>query len=261
MTEGTAPGMAIPAGGGMGIPPLPEIDFTQFGEIETRPLSRIKKLSGASLHRSWLNVPHVTQFDEADITQLEQFRQDLAAEGNPRNLKITLLTFLLKATVAALREFPEFNASLDASKENLILKKYYHIGVAVDTLEGLVVPVIKNVDQKGLFELAANLTELSQKARDKKLSPTDMQGAGFTISSLGGIGGTAFTPIINAPEVAILGISRAKTQPVYSEGQWIPRLILPISLSYDHRVIDGAAAARFTRFVNFILSDVRRLLL
>jgi pyruvate dehydrogenase E2 component (dihydrolipoamide acetyltransferase) len=263
MTEGTAPGMAIPvaASGGMGIPEIPAIDFSKFGEIETRPLSRIKKLSGVHLHRSWLNLPHVTQFDEADITELEAFRKDLAEEAKKRNVKVTMLAFLLKASVAVLREFPDFNASLDASKENLILKKYFHIGVAVDTKEGLVVPVIKNVDKKGLFELAANLGELSKKARDGKLSPGEMQGACFTITSLGGIGGTAFTPIINAPEVAILGVSRSKMQPVYSEGEFVPRLILPLSLSYDHRVIDGAAAARFTRFLSFILSDVRRLLL
>jgi pyruvate dehydrogenase E2 component (dihydrolipoamide acetyltransferase) len=264
MTEGAAPGIGIAVpftGGGMGIPEIPEIDFSQFGEIETRPLSRIKKLSGAHLHRSWLNIPHVTQFDEADITELEAFRKELAKEAEKRHVKMTLLAFLLKASAAALREFPEFNASLDASKENLILKKYYHIGVAVDTKEGLVVPVIKEVDKKGLFEIAANLGELSQKAREGKLSPSDMQGACFTITSLGGIGGTAFTPIINAPEVAILGISRSKMQPVYTEGEFVPRLMLPLSLSYDHRVIDGAAAVRFTRYLSFILSDVRRLLL
>jgi pyruvate dehydrogenase E2 component (dihydrolipoamide acetyltransferase) len=262
MTEGTAPGIAVPfTGGGMGIPEIPEIDFSKFGDIETRPLSRIKKLAGAHLHRSWLNIPHVTQFDEVDMTELEAFRKDLGAEANKRNVKITLLAFLLKASAAALREFPDFNASLDASKENLILKKYYHIGVAVDTKEGLVVPVIRDVDKKGLFELAANLGEISQKARDGKLSPNDLQGACFTITSLGGLGGTAFTPIINAPEVAILGVSRSKMQPVYQDGEFVPRLMLPLSLSYDHRVIDGAAAVRFTRYLSFNLSDVRRLLL
>jgi pyruvate dehydrogenase E2 component (dihydrolipoamide acetyltransferase) len=266
MREGAVPAMAV-AGGGMGIPEIPEIDFSQFGEIEIRPLSRIQKISGASLHRSWLNVPHVTQFDEADITELEQFRKDLAVEGKRRNVKITMLAFLLKASAAALREFPQFNASLDVSKENLILKKYCHIGVAVDTPKGLVVPVIKDVDKKGLFELAANLGELSEKARQGKLSPGDMQGACFTISSLGGIGGTAFTPIVNAPEVAILGVSRSKKQPVYVEGvagvddKFVARLMLPLSLSYDHRVIDGAAGVRFTRYLSFILGDVRRLLL
>jgi pyruvate dehydrogenase E2 component (dihydrolipoamide acetyltransferase) len=260
MKEGEVPGVPF-TGGGSGIPPIPEIDFSQFGEIATRPLSRIKKLSGAHLHRSWLNIPHVTQFDEADITQLEQFRKDLAEEGKKRQIKVTLLAFLLKASAAALKEFPDFNASLDASKENLILKKYYHIGVAVDTPNGLVVPVIRDVNFKGLFDLAAELGTLSQKARDGKLSPGEMQGASFTITSLGGIGGTAFTPIINAPEVAILGVSRAKTQPIYQQGELTPRLVLPLSLSYDHRVIDGAQAARFTGYLSFILSDVRRLLL
>jgi len=262
MNEGTVPGLAIPlTGGGMGIPEIPAIDFSKFGDIEIRPLSRIQKLAGTSLHRSWLNIPHVTQFDEADITELEQFRRDLATEGERRQVKVTLLSLLLKACAAALKEFPTFNASLDSSKENLILKKYYHIGVAVDTPDGLVVPVIKDVANQGLFELAAHLRDLSQKARDKKLSPQEMQGACFTISSLGGIGGTAFTPIINAPEVAILGVSRAQMQPVYQNGDFIPRLILPLSLSYDHRVIDGALAARFTQYLRFILSDVRRLLL
>ncbi len=262
MNEGSVPGLAIPlTGGGMGIPEIPAIDFSKFGDIEIRPLSRIQKLSGASLHRSWLNIPHVTQFDQADITELEQFRRDLAAEGEKRQVKVTLLSLLLKACVAALKEFPTFNASLDSSKENLILKKYYHIGVAVDTPDGLVVPVIKDVANQGLFELAAHLRDLSQKARDKKLSPHEMQGACFTISSLGGIGGTAFTPIINAPEVAILGVSRAQMQPVYQNGELVPRLILPLSLSYDHRVIDGALAARFTQYLCFILADVRRLLL
>jgi pyruvate dehydrogenase E2 component (dihydrolipoamide acetyltransferase) len=261
MNEGNVPGLAVPLSGGMGIPEIPAIDFSKFGDIEIRPLSRIQKLSGASLHRSWLNIPHVTQFDQADITELEQFRRDLAAEGEKRQLKVTLLSLLLKACAAALKEFPTFNASLDSSKENLILKKYYHIGVAVDTPDGLVVPVIRDVNKQGLFELATNLRDLSQKARDKKLSPQEMQGACFTISSLGGIGGTAFTPIINAPEVAILGVSRAQMQPVYQNGELVPRLILPLSLSYDHRVIDGALAARFTQYLGFILSDVRRLLL
>jgi pyruvate dehydrogenase E2 component (dihydrolipoamide acetyltransferase) len=260
MTEGVAPSMAF-TGSGTGIPDIPEIDFTPFGDIETRPLSRIKKLSGAHLHRSWLNIPHVTQFDEADISELETFRKDLAAEAQKRDVKITLLTFLLKASAAALREFPDFNASLDSSKENLIVKKYCHIGVAVDTKNGLVVPVIRDVDKKGLFEIAANLGELSQKAREGKLSPAEMQGGCFTITSLGGIGGTAFTPVINAPEVAILGVSRSKMQPVYQAGEFVPRLMLPLSLSYDHRVIDGAAAVRFTQYLSFILSDVRRLLL
>jgi len=241
-------------------PTIPEIDFSKFGETETTPLSRIKKISGTSLQRSWLNIPHVTQFDEADITELEKFRKELAPEAQKRELKISLLSLLMKATVVALKEFPDFNASLDTNQENLILKKYYHIGVAADTPNGLVVLVIKDVDKKGIFELAANLTELSQKARDGKLSPAEMQGASFTISSLGGIGGTAFTPIVNAPEVAILGISSAKMQPIYQDGEFVPRLMLPLSLSYDHRAIDGAAGARFTRHLSFLLSDVRHLL-
>jgi pyruvate dehydrogenase E2 component (dihydrolipoamide acetyltransferase) len=260
MTE--AAHMAIPlTGGSMGIPEIPEIDFSQFGEIETRLLSRIKKISGIHLQRSWLNIPHVTQFDEVDITELEAFRKDLVDEAIKRHVKMTLLAFLLKGCAAALREFPYFNASLDITKENLILKKYCHIGVAVETKAGLVVPVIRDVDKKGLFELASNLGEISEKARNGKLSPTEMQGGCFTISSLGGIGGTAFTPIINAPEVAILGVSRSQMQPVYQEDEFVPRLMLPLSLSYDHRVIDGAAAVRFTRYLSFILSDVRRLLL
>jgi pyruvate dehydrogenase E2 component (dihydrolipoamide acetyltransferase) len=262
LTEGVpAAASAAPVSAGSGIPEIPAVDFSKFGEIETRPLSRIKKLSGTSLHRSWLNVPHVTQFDDADITDLEQFRKDLTEEGKKHNVKVTMLTFLLKACAAALKQYPDFNASLDPSKENLILKKYFHIGVAVDTPDGLVVPVIRDVNQKGLFDLAAELGEISKKARDKKLSAADMQGASFTISSLGGIGGTAFTPIVNAPEVAILGVSKSSMKPVYQDGQFVPRLILPLSLSYDHRVIDGAAAARFTTYLGFILSDVRRLLL
>ncbi len=243
-----------------GIPAIPTIDFSKFGETETTPLSRIKKISGTSLQRSWLNIPHVTQFDEADITELEKFRKELAPEAQKRELKVTLLSLLMKATVVALKQYPDFNASLDTKQENLILKKYYHIGVAVETPNGLVVPVIKDVDKKGIFELAANLTELSKKARDGKLSPAEMQGASFTISSLGGIGGTAFTPIVNAPEVAILGVSRSKMQPIYQDGEFVPRLMLPLSLSYDHRVIDGAAGARFTRHLSFLLSDVRHLL-
>lgn len=260
MIEGNVPLLGIGlTGGGMGIPPLPEIDFSIFGEIEMRPLSRIKKLSGASVYRSWLNVPQVTQFDEADITELEQFRKNLAQENPKHTMKITVLAFLLKAASAALKQFPEFNSSLD--KENLVVKKYYHIGVAVETPQGLVVPVIRDVNLKGLFDLATELGVLSQKAREGKLSPHDLQGASFTISSLGGIGGTGFTPIVNAPEVAILGISRSQIRPVYKEEQFVPRLILPFSVSYDHRVIDGAQAARFTSYLSFILSDVRRLLL
>ncbi len=261
MLEGSVPTLGSVRGGGMGIPEIPEIDFSQFGTIETVPLKRIQKISGASLHRSWLNVPHVTQFDEADITELEQFRKELGVEAEKRQVKVTMLAFLLKASVAALKQFPTFNASLDVSKENLILKQYYHIGVAVDTPNGLMVPVIRDVNFKGLFDLADELGKISKKARDGKLSPAEMQGASFTISSLGGIGGTGFTPIVNAPEVAILGVSKSKIQPVYQDGQFVPRLIIPFSISYDHRVIDGAAAARFSSYLSFILSDVRRLLL
>ncbi|WP_353571625.1 dihydrolipoyllysine-residue acetyltransferase [Candidatus Albibeggiatoa sp. nov. BB20] len=252
---------AAPASGGMGIPEIPEVDFSKFGEIEVQPMGRIKKLSGPHLHRAWLNIPHVTQFDEADITELEAFRKGLKAEAEKHGVKVTMLAFLLKASVAALKEYPNFNASLDKSKENLVLKKYYNIGVAVDTPNGLVVPVIKDVNLKGLFDIARELGEISKKARDGKLSPSEMQGGTFTISSLGGIGGTQFTPIVNAPEVAILGVSRSSMQPVYENGEFVPRLIMPFSVSYDHRVIDGASGARFTQYLSFILSDVRRLLL
>ena len=250
-----------PAGGAFALPEMPEVDFAKFGEIEIQPLSRIKKLSGAHLRRCWLHIPHVTQHDEADITELEAFRQELREEASTRGVRITLLAFLLKAATAALKTHRAFNASLDPSGENLILKNYYHIGVAVDTPEGLVVPVVRDVDQKSLFELATELTELSGKARDKQLLPGDMQGGAFTISSLGGIGGTAFTPIVNAPEVAILGVSRSTIKPVYRNGEFVPRLMLPLSLSYDHRVVDGAAAARFTSYLSSVLSDIRRLLL
>jgi len=255
MTEGTVPAMSF---SGSGIPQLPEIDFSQFGEISTKPLSRIKKISGNHLHTSWLNLPHVTQFDEVDITELEAFRKDLSKQ---RDIKMTLLAFMLKGCASALQEFPHFNASLDSTKENLILKQYCNIGVAVETPNGLMVPVIKDVDKKGLFELAGDLKNLSQKARDGKLSLAEMQGGCFTITSLGGIGGTAFTPIINAPEVAILGVSRSKMQPFYTDGEFVPRLMLPLSLSYDHRVIDGTDGVRFTQYLRFILEDVRRLLL
>ncbi len=249
------------AGGGIQVGAIPEVDHARFGEIETVPLSRIKKISGAHLHRSWVNVPHVTQFDEADITGLEQFRKSLAKEAERKSVRMTPLIFLMKAVVSALREFPNFNASLDASGENLVMKKYFHIGIAVDTPNGLVVPVVREVDQKGLFDLAAELGEISLRARDGKLSPAEMQGGCFTISSLGGIGGTNFTPIVNAPEVAILGVSRSKMQPVYVDGEFVPRLILPLGLSYDHRVIDGAQAARFTSFLSQVISDIRRVLL
>ncbi len=254
------------AGGGAGasgiqVSSAPEIDHSKFGEVEVVPLSRIKKISGAHLHRSWVTVPHVTQFDEADITELEAFRKSLAAEAEKKSVRLTPLIFLMKAVVSALREYPDFNASLDAGGENLIMKKYFHIGIAVDTPNGLVVPVVRDVDQKGLFELAAELGEISARARDGKLGPAEMQGGCFTISSLGGIGGTYFTPIVNAPEVAILGVSRSKMQPVYIDGEFVPRLMLPMGLSYDHRVIDGAQAARFTSFLSKVISDIRRVLL
>ncbi|HEY6282196.1 MAG TPA: dihydrolipoyllysine-residue acetyltransferase [Burkholderiales bacterium] len=249
------------AGTGFTLPEMPQVDFAKFGAIETVPLSRIKKLAGANLHRNWVSIPHVTQHDEADITDLEAFRISNSAETEKQGFKLTMLSFLIKACVTALKAYPEFNASLDKSGENLVLKKYFHIGVAVDTPEGLVVPVIRDADRKGVFDLARELAQVSQRARDKKLSPTEMQGGCFSISSLGGIGGTAFTPIINAPEVAILGVSKAQLKPVYKDGKLVPRLLLPLALSYDHRVIDGAAAARFTTYLCSVLSDIRRLLL
>ncbi len=248
-------------GSGLAVAPMPEIDFGQWGEIELKPLSKINKLTGQNLHRNWVNVPHVTQFDEADITDLEDFRKSLVEEYKSKGIKLTLLVFLMKAVVSALKAYPRFNSSLDATGENLVLKKYFNIGIAVDTPDGLVVPVIRDVDRKSLVDLAAELGEVSEKARTKKLKPQDMQGGCFSISSLGGIGGTLFTPIVNAPEVAILGVSRAKMQPVWNGQTFEPRLILPLSLSYDHRVIDGADGARFTSFLNRVLSDTRRLLL
>jgi len=247
--------------GGLGVEPMPEIDFSQWGEVETQKLTRINQLTGKFLHRNWVTIPHVTQFDEADITDLEAFRKSMVEEYKDKGIKVTLLSFLMKAVVNALKEYPRFNASLDVSGENLILKKYFNVGVAVDTPEGLVVPVVRDVDRKSLVDLAAELGEISKKARDKKLMPTDMQGGCLTISSLGGIGGTQFTPIVNAPEVAILGVSRSKMQPVWNGSEFEPRMILPLSLSYDHRVIDGANGARFTSFLSRVLSDTRRLLL
>ncbi|OGS94087.1 MAG: dihydrolipoyllysine-residue acetyltransferase [Gallionellales bacterium RIFCSPLOWO2_02_FULL_57_47] len=248
-------------GSGLRIAEMPVVDFAQFGVVETRPLSRIQKLSGANLHRNWVSIPHVTQFDEADITEMEAFRKQLGEEYAQQGIKITPLAFLLKAVMEALQHFPDFNASLDAGGENLILKKYCHIGVAVDTPDGLMVPVLRDVDCKGIVQLAKELGEISARARDKKLSAADMQGGCFTISSLGGIGGTAFTPIINAPEVAILGVSRSCMKPVYRNGEFVPRLMLPLALSYDHRVIDGASAAHFTVYLSQILADIRRLAL
>jgi len=248
-------------GGGLGIEPIPEIDYSQFGDIDIQPLSRINKLTGKFLHRNWLTVPHVTQFDEADITELEKFRKQLNKENEKEGIRITVLVFLMKALVSALKEFPRFNSSLDHTGENLILKQYINIGVAMDTADGLVVPVIRDCDRKTLIELASELIATSKRARDKKLSPSDMSGGCITISSLGGIGGTAFTPIVNAPEVAILGVSRSSIKPVYKDEEFVPRLMLPLSLSYDHRVIDGADAARFTSYLSKVLSDTRRLLL
>lgn len=255
MTEGMG------GGGGMAVAPMPEIDFSQWGDIETKPLTKINKLTGQFLHRNWVTIPHVTQFDEADITELEAFRKTMAAEYKDKDVKITMLSFLIKAVVSGLKEFPRFNASLDASGENLILKNYFNVGVAVDTPDGLVVPVVKQADCKSLVDIAQELGEISQKARDKKLKPSDMQGGCMTISSLGGIGGTKFTPIVNAPEVAILGVSRHKMQPIWNGNEFEPRLMLPLALSYDHRVIDGADGARFATFLSSVLSDARRLLM
>jgi pyruvate dehydrogenase E2 component (dihydrolipoamide acetyltransferase) len=245
----------------MGIPDIPAQDFSKFGAVETKPLARIKKLSGVHLHRAWLNVPHVTHQDEADITDIDAYRKELDSAAKDKGFRVTLLAFLMKASVSALRQHPEFNGSLSPEKDALILKKYYHLGIAVDTPEGLVVPVIRDVDRKGIYAISRELGEVSKKARDGKLSATDMQGASFTISSLGGIGGTAFTPIVNAPEVAILGVVRSKMAPVWDGQDFRPRLMLPISLSYDHRVIDGALAARFARTLCHTLEDVRRLIL
>ena len=251
----------VAAGAGLNLLPWPQVDFAKFGAIESVALSRIKKLSGANLARNWAMIPHVTQHDEADISALEDFRKAQAKAVEKQGVRLTLLAFLMKACVVALKEFPQFNASLATDGESLILKKYFHIGVAVDTPDGLVVPVIRNVDGKGVLELAKELAEVSANARARKLTPGSMQGGSFSISSLGGIGGTAFTPIINAPEVAILGIAKSVTRPVYVNGELAPRVILPLSLSYDHRVIDGAQGARFTAFLVALLGDIRRLVL
>jgi pyruvate dehydrogenase E2 component (dihydrolipoamide acetyltransferase) len=252
---------SAPAASGGGIPEIPPQDFSKFGPVETQPLSRIQRVSGPHLHRSWLNVPHVTHDDEADITDLDGYRKELDAEARAENYRVTLLSFLLKASASALREFPRFNSSLTPEKDALVLKRYFHIGVAVDTPEGLVVPVIRDVDRKGIRQLSQELGEVSVRARDGKLTATDLQGGCFTISSLGGIGGTSFTPLVNAPEVAILGVVRSKTAPVWDGTSFVPRLMLPLSLSYDHRVVDGASAARFTRYLCHVLEDVRRLVL
>ena len=256
-----APAGAPAAATGAGIPEIPAQDFSKFGPIETRPLSRIKRLSGAFLHRSWLNVPHVTQNDEADITETDAYRKELDTAGKEKGYRVTLLAFLIKASVSGLKQHPEFNASLSPEKDALIYKRYYNIGVAVDTPDGLVVPVVKDADRKGIVEISQELGAISKKARDGKLSPTEMAGGTFTISSLGGIGGTAFTPIVNAPEVAILGVMRSKMAPVWDGNEFKPRLMLPVCVSYDHRVIDGALAARFTRNLCHVLEDVRRIML
>lgn len=244
------------AGGGLQVLDWPKIDFAKFGEVETQPLSRIKKISGANLHRNWVMIPHVTNNDKADITELEEFRKLMNKEHEREGVRFTMLAFLIKAVVATLKKFPEFNASLDG--DNLVLKKYYHIGFAADTPNGLVVPVLRDADQKSIVEIAIEMNELAKSAREGKLSPSQMQGGCFTISSLGGIGGTDFTPIINAPEVAILGVSRSAIEPVWNGKEFTPRLMLPLSLSYDHRVIDGAAAARFNAHLAKLMSDFRR---
>ncbi len=262
--QGGAPaaaGGAVALGGGLNLLPWPKIDFSKFGETEVKPLSKIKKISGANLARNWAMIPHVTQHDDADITDLEALRVQLNKENEKAGIKLTMLAFLMKASVVALKKYPDFNASLDASGENLTLKKYFHVGFAADTPNGLVVPVVRDVDKKGVIEIAQETSELAKKARDGKLTPGEMSGGCFSISSLGGIGGTAFTPIVNAPEVAILGVSKSATKPVWDGKQFAPRLILPLSLSYDHRVIDGAAAARFTAFLAQLLGDMRRVLL
>ncbi len=259
MSFGGMPSAAA-SGNTLGVAPMPDIDFSQWGEIESVPLSRINKLTGEFLHRNWVHIPHVTQFDQADITDLEAFRKQLNEENAKSGLKITPLVFIMKAVVAGLKAYPRFNSSLDAKGENLIRKHYFHIGVAVDTPDGLVVPVIRDVDKKSIMQLSEELKEISGKARDKKLKPADMQGGCLSISSLGGIGGTKFTPIVNAPEVAILGVSKADMQPIWNGKEFAPRLMLPLSLSYDHRVVDGADGARFTTYLAKMLGDIRRLL-
>ncbi len=264
---GSGAGAAAPAAavqGGSGIPEIPAVDFSKFGPVETKPLGRIKKISGPYLHRAWLNIPHVTHTDEADITGIDAYRKELddAAKADKKSpYRVSLLPFLMKASVKVLKEFPDFNSSLAPDKASLIYKKYYNIGVAVDTPDGLVVPVVRDVDRKGIVEISKELGDISARAREGKLKPEEMQGASFTISSLGGIGGTNFTPIVNAPEVAILGVVRSKMAPVWDGEKFVPRLMLPLCLSYDHRVIDGAAAARFTRALAVTVEDVRRLVL
>ncbi|MHC9084338.1 dihydrolipoyllysine-residue acetyltransferase [Luteimonas sp. RIT-PG2_3] len=256
-----APATSTGGGNGLNLLPWPKVDFSKFGEVEDKPLTRIQKISGANLARNWAMIPHVTQHDDADITDLEALRVALNKENEKVGIKLTMLAFLMKASVSALKQFPNFNASLDASGETLTLKKYFHVGFAADTPNGLVVPVVRDVDKKGVIEIAQETGALAKKARDGKLGPAEMQGGCFSISSLGGIGGTAFTPIVNAPEVAILGVSKSAMKPVWDGKQFVPRLTLPLSLSYDHRVIDGAAAARFTAYLAQLLGDMRRVLL
>ena len=258
-----AGGGAMAAGGGNGLNllPWPKVDFAKFGEVEVKPLSKIRKISGANLARNWAMIPHVTQHDDADVTELEALRVALNKENEKAGIKLTMLAFIIKASVAALQKYPDFNSSLDAGGENLTLKKYFHVGFAADTPNGLVVPVIRDADRKGVIEIARETGELAKKARDGKLGPAEMAGGCFSISSLGGIGGTAFTPIVNAPEVAILGVSKSAMKPVWDGKQFAPRLLLPLSLSYDHRVIDGASAARFTAYLAQLLGDMRRVLL
>jgi pyruvate dehydrogenase E2 component (dihydrolipoamide acetyltransferase) len=256
----TGPAGSAPAGAGSGMPKVAQVDFSQFGAVDVKPLSRIQKISGARLQASWINLPHVTQYDDADITDLEAVRAALKDKAAQEGVKLTPLVFIIRACIAALQKFPRFNASLDPTGENLVFKKYFHIGFAADTPNGLVVPVIRDADRSDIYQLALRLSELSKKARDGKLKAAEMQGGSFTISSLGGIGGTAFTPIINAPEVAILGVAKSSLKPVYDRGGFIPRLMLPLCLSYDHRVIDGAEAARFIVFLSKTLSDLKALL-
>jgi len=256
-----ARGPAAAGASGLALAPAPQIDFAKFGPVETQPLSRIRKISGGLLHRNWVTIPHVTQHGEADVTDLESFRESQSEAAQKDGVKLTLLAFLMKASVVALKQFPDFNASLSADGESLVLKRYYHVGVAVDTPNGLVVPVIRDVDKKGLMELARELADASARMRAGKIAPTDLQGGCFSISSLGGIGGSYFTPIVNAPEVAILGVGRAVMKPSWNGKRFVPRLMLPLSLSYDHRVVDGAQGARFITFLSDVLSDIRRLVL
>src|SRR3569623_1925782 len=261
MTGAAAAPSVAQGGAGMNLLPWPSLDFSKFGPTALQPLSRIQKISGPNLHRNWVMIPHVTQYDQADVTELEEFRKETNAALAKSGVKLTMLAFVIKASVAALKKFPAFNASLAANGENLILKQYYHIGIAAETPNGLVVPVLKDADKIGIVQIAQEMGELSAQAREGKLKPADMLGASFTISSLGGIGGTMFTPIINAPEVAILGLSRTEIKPVWDGKQFAPRLMLPLSLSYDHRVIDGAQGARFTVYLSEVLADMRRTLL